>query len=201
MGFSLKNAKSNVTGTLGLLSDAWDNFRGNTKPDRSLDRINQLMSMQRMLYNAGIDPNTEQYKVNMEMWDQYGKPHILEGSPNARDERASFLFNRNYPNQPDTLSIDKGNIGHYLAEMAHAQQFTTLDRDSLNVENTLQRHDHGDDDVYDVPGTVEYDAHTVKELVLRRKNAEAKVKDHEAQIRKSKKNDKGLLGLLKGLFD
>ena len=133
------------------------------------------------------------------MWDQYGKPHILEGDPNARGDRASYLYNRNYPDEPDSLNIDKGNIGNYLAEMAHAQQYSTLDRDSLNVEVALQYLDHGDA-VYDKEGYIEWDAHTKREPILRRKNAEAKAKDHKAQMGKAKK-DKGLLGLLKGLFD
>jgi hypothetical protein len=86
--------------------------------------------------------------------------------------------------------------------MAHAQQYSTLDRDSLNVEGALQLLDHKDN-VYDIPGTIEYDAHTVREPALRRKNWEAKLKDHDIQRKKAikEKKNKGLLGRLKGFFD
>ena len=84
------------------------------------------------------------------------------GSPTKWQRQGSF----NWP--VDTLYVSPGNVGDLIEELAHQQQFKKADmtpaeleqyRAELNKRGAEEEALYGDYRRYDVPGTVEYEAH------------------------------------------
>ena len=117
------------------------------------------------------------------VWEQSNRPFIRDFSslqdynsqydPTDKgwieNRRAFFKLDerpQGAPNYPvDTLTVPSGNLEHLLAEIAHAKQFGVPDlekRKALEARHSREK-THFGEDVYRLPGTVEYEAHSILE--------------------------------------
>ena len=92
-------------------------------------------------------------KEFLKMLDEINMPYIQQhDNPYYR---ANYRKGKNYPEDPDTLNVSRGDINDALAEIAHGYQYalpwvTEDTRDSLMASNNFQKSLYGDDDRYGV---------------------------------------------------
>ena len=91
-------------------------------------------------------------KEFLKMLDETNLPYIQQ---HDGPYRANYRLSKNYPEEPDTINVSRGNIDDALAELAHAYQYalpwvTEDTRDSLRASNSFQKSLYGDNDRYGV---------------------------------------------------
>ena len=112
----------------------------NISPEPVHSRINELMTLHEFMSNANIKSGSKQAETIMEMWVEGNMPYIKQyptGAPifeGISGEYAAFTDALNFPQEPDTLHIEEGNVKNMIAEMAHAIHYNTSRavRDSIN---------------------------------------------------------------------
>ena len=116
-------------------------------------RINELMTLHKFMADANITSGSKTAETIMEMWVEGNMPYTKQyptGAPifeGISGENAFFTDALNFPQEPDTLHIEEGNVKNMIAEMAHAIHYNTSGavRDSINQAWFEQAEKYGGD--------------------------------------------------------
>ena len=116
-------------------------------------RINELMTLHEFMADANINSGSKTAETIMEMWTEGNMPYIKQyptGAPifeGISGEYAAFTDALNFPQEPDTLHIEEGNVKNMIAEMAHAIHYNAPKsvRDSINQAWSEQAEKYGED--------------------------------------------------------
>ena len=115
-------------------------------------RINELMVLHEFMADANIKSGSNQAETIMNMWVENQMPHTKQYAHNTpmwkdRIGRAFFTSSNNFPVEPDTLHVKKGDMHDWIAELAHAVQYNSPQsvRDSLRTTLHKQRKQFGED--------------------------------------------------------
>jgi hypothetical protein len=115
-------------------------------------RINELMTLHEFMANANIKSGSNQAETIMNMWVENQMPHTKQYPHNTPMwggdiGRAFFTSSNNFPVEPDTLHVKKGDMHDWIAELTHAVQYNSPQsvRDSLRTTLNKQRKHFGED--------------------------------------------------------
>jgi len=125
--------------------------------------------------------NPYQRETLWDQWRSHGKPSIKQKTPEQFQKEGSVFKDpeekawwhnkpRAYYGWDNTLNISPGDVGDFQAELAHASQVEKKGRDVMIKQYTgeIEKYGHPlvgekkkrSEKMYDVPGTMEYEAHS-----------------------------------------
>jgi hypothetical protein len=132
----------------------------------SFFKSSEEKQFENLLKDANIELDSEVSTILKSYMEKAGMPYIKS----SENVWPTFKKGKRAKGEPDTLNVRHGNISDFVEELSHAIQYNprkksgeyrdniSTVRDSIRYEAINQMKKHGKDR-YDIPGTVEYEAH------------------------------------------